>query len=125
MAVGRGTDRVCPVVNRLIRWAVTFVMVAALCFAFYEAGQEVGRSKARVQVVEKQVEVIRYVEKKKAEIHARPNAGRDSPGCPVYPAAGEKVAVELEKISYDQAPNFWEWLGRIDKLRQELEVCRL
>lgn len=48
-----------------------------------------------------------------------------SPGCPVYPAAGEKVAVELEKISYDQAPNFWEWLGRIDKLRQELEVCRL
>ena len=72
MAVGRGTDRVCPVVNRLIRWAVTFVMVAALCFAFYEAGQEV-----RVQVIEKQVEVIRYVEKKKAEIHARPNAGRD------------------------------------------------
>ena len=48
-----------------------------------------------------------------------------SPGCPVYPAAGEKVAAELEKISYDQAPNFWEWLGRIDKLRQELEVCRL
>ncbi len=47
-----------------------------------------------------------------------------SPGCPVYPAAGEKVAAELEKISYDQAPNFWEWLGRIDKLRQELEVCR-
>ena len=64
-------------VNRLIRWAVTMLMVAALCFAFYEAGQEVGRSKARVQVVEKQVEVIRYVEKKKAEIHARPNAGRD------------------------------------------------
>lgn len=48
-----------------------------------------------------------------------------SPGCPVYPVAGEKVAAELEKISYDQAPNFWEWLGRIDKLRQELEVCRL
>lgn len=46
-------------------------------FAFYEAGQEVGRSEARVQVIEKQVEVIRYVEKKKAEIHARPNAGRD------------------------------------------------
>ena len=64
-------------VNKLIRWAVTMLMVAALCFAFYEAGQEVGRSEARVQVIEKQVEVIRYVEKKKAEIHARPNAGRD------------------------------------------------
>ena len=44
--------------------------------------------------------------------------------CPVYPVAGEKVAAELEKISYDQAPAFWEWLGRIDKLRQELEVCK-
>jgi hypothetical protein len=52
-------------VNKLIRWAVTMLMVAALCFAFYEAGQEVGRSEARVQVIEKQVEVIRYVEKKK------------------------------------------------------------
>lgn len=46
-----------------------------------------------------------------------------SPSYPVYPVAGEKVAAELEKISYDQVPNFWEWLGRIDKLRQELEVC--
>ena len=46
-----------------------------------------------------------------------------SSGCPIYPVAGEKVAAELEKISYEQAPNFWEWLGRIDKLRQELEVC--
>ena len=64
-------------VNKLIRLAVTIVMVAALCFAFYEVGQEVGRSKAKIQIVEKQVEVIRYVEKKKAEIHARPNAGRD------------------------------------------------
>lgn len=45
-------------------------------------------------------------------------------GCPVYPAAGEKVASELEKVSYEQAPAFWEWLGRIDKLRQELELCR-
>jgi len=63
--------------NKLIRWAVTMIMVAALCFAFYEVGQKVGRSEAKVQVIEKQVEVIRYVEKKKAEIHAKPNAGRD------------------------------------------------
>ena len=44
--------------------------------------------------------------------------------CPVYPIAGKKVALELESISYNQAPSFWEWLGRIDKLRQELEVCQ-
>ena len=53
------------------------LMVAALCFAFYEVGQKVGESRAKVQVIEKQVEVIRYVEKKKAKIHAKPNAGRD------------------------------------------------
>ena len=64
-------------VNKLIRLAVTIVMVAALCFAFYEVGQTNGRKEAKIQVIEKQVEVIRYVEKKKAEIHARPNAGRD------------------------------------------------
>ena len=44
--------------------------------------------------------------------------------CHVYPVAGEKVAKELETIPYDQAPNFWEWLGRINKLRQELEMCQ-
>ncbi len=45
-------------------------------------------------------------------------------GCPVYPAAGAKVAAELEKASYSEFPNTWEWIGRIDKLRQELELCR-
>lgn len=44
--------------------------------------------------------------------------------CPLYPVGGAKVGAELEKISFEQAPALWEWLGRIDKLRQELEVCR-
>lgn len=44
--------------------------------------------------------------------------------CPVYPEAGNKVAEELENISYDAAPNFWQWLGRINKLRLELELCK-
>ena len=64
-------------VNKLIRWAVGFMTVAALCYAFYEAGQKVGESRAKVQIVEKQVEVIKYVEKKKALSQSRPNAGRD------------------------------------------------
>ena len=64
-------------VNRLIRWAVTCVMVAALCFAFYRVGQKVGESRAKVQIVEKQIEVIKCVEKKKAVIQSLPNAGRD------------------------------------------------
>ncbi len=44
--------------------------------------------------------------------------------CPIYPIAGPNVAAELEKTSYEQAPALWEWLGRIDKLRQELEICK-
>lgn len=44
--------------------------------------------------------------------------------CPVYPVAGARVAAELEKVSYSEFPNTWEWLGRIDKLRQELELCK-
>ena len=43
------------------------------------------------------------------------------PNLPVYPIAGEKVAKELEKASIEDFPNTWEWIGRIDKLRQELE----
>ncbi|MBR1604627.1 MAG: hypothetical protein IJ660_00795 [Alphaproteobacteria bacterium] len=44
--------------------------------------------------------------------------------CPTWPVAGEKVAAELERFNYSENPNTWEWLGRIDKLRQELEICR-
>ncbi len=44
--------------------------------------------------------------------------------CPTYPVAGPKVAAELEHAGYDNYRHTWEWLGRIDKLRQELELCR-
>lgn len=77
VAVGRCFNRFCIVVNMLVRWAVTIIMVIALCFAFYEIGQTVGESKAKIEVIEKKVEVIRYVEKKKADIYSLPNATRD------------------------------------------------
>lgn len=47
------------------------ILAAALGGAYL-----LGRSHAEVRIVKEQVEVIRYVEKKKAEIQARPNAGR-------------------------------------------------
>ena len=34
------------------------------------------------------------------------------------------MTAELAKLPFDTAPHFWEWLGRVDKLRQELEICR-
>lgn len=39
-----------------------------------------------------------------------------------YPTAGPKVAAELEKLSFEEYKNTWEWIARINKLRQELEV---
>lgn len=44
--------------------------------------------------------------------------------CPVYPVAGAKVADELAGLEYQNFINTWEWIGRIDKLRQELELCK-
>ncbi len=42
--------------------------------------------------------------------------------CPIYPIAGPEVAKELEKAG--NLPHTWEWLSRIETLRQELEQCR-
>ena len=44
--------------------------------------------------------------------------------CPVFPKGGESVGAELENVPYQNFENFWEWIGRLDKLRQELELCR-
>lgn len=41
--------------------------------------------------------------------------------CPVFPVAGENVAKELETVDYENHPHFWEWIGRIDKLKQEMD----
>lgn len=64
-------------INKVIRSCIAITGIIILCFAFYEIGQEVGRNEAKIKVVEKKVEVIRYVEKKKAVIHSKPNIGRD------------------------------------------------
>lgn len=42
--------------------------------------------------------------------------------CPVWPVGGATVADELEKAG--DLPATWEWIGRLDKLRQELELCQ-
>lgn len=44
--------------------------------------------------------------------------------CPTYPVAGKQVAEELKNANYIDYKNTWEWLGRINKLRQELELCK-
>lgn len=40
---------------------------------------------------------------------------------PQFPYAGPMVADELENLSAGQYPYLWEWIGRLNKLRLELE----
>jgi hypothetical protein len=39
---------------------------------------------------------------------------------PEFPPAGSRVAQELDNLTADEYPYLWEWIGRLDKLRQEL-----
>lgn len=64
----------------LIKWLACLLLIAALCTAFYM----LGRSHAEIKIVRekgeeiiKEVEVIKYVEKEKAQIWAKPNASHD------------------------------------------------
>ena len=45
--------------------------------------------------------------------------------CPTWPEAGSVVAEEVERrmMPADQFPKFWEWMGRVDKLRDQLLAC--
>lgn len=40
---------------------------------------------------------------------------------PAFPIAGAKVATELETLDFQNYPNLWDWIGRLNKLRLELE----
>ena len=40
---------------------------------------------------------------------------------PLFPYAGPKVADELQNLSFAEYPNLWDWIGRLNKLKQELE----
>ena len=48
-------------------------------------------------------------------------ANYDNAVLPQFPHAGTNVADELEHLSAQEYPYLWEWLARLNKLRQELE----
>ena len=69
------------VMIELKKWAVSLVLLTALCFVCYM----LGRSHSEVKIIKqakkeiiKEVEVIKYVEKEKAKIWVKPNANRDA-----------------------------------------------
>ena len=58
------------------RYAVFGVVLAAILFGTYYLGYSVGANNTRVEYVTKEIEVIKYVDKKKSDIYSRPNASR-------------------------------------------------
>ena len=40
--------------------------------------------------------------------------------CPPWPIAGAAVAQELDYLPEKEFPALWEWLARLDKLRDQL-----
>ena len=44
--------------------------------------------------------------------------------CATFPIGGKKVAEELKNTSYNGYEDFWEWVARLNKLKQELDTCR-
>lgn len=58
----------------LAKWAALLILMAALCLVFFE----LGKSKAKVEIVTKEIEVIKYVEKRRAKIFSAPNADRNT-----------------------------------------------
>ena len=53
------------------------------------------------------------------------SAAFEAGSCPTWPEAGETVAMEVERgmMPADRFPAFWEWMGRVDKLRDQLLSC--
>lgn len=43
--------------------------------------------------------------------------------CPTFPLAGSRVAEELEQAEYKDFKNTWEWIGRLEKLKRQLDLC--
>ena len=53
------------------------------------------------------------------------SAAFEADSCPTWPTAGPAVAEEMEAgaMPPDRFPAFWEWMARVDKLRDQLLSC--
>ena len=51
-------------------------------------------------------------------------AADNSEFCPAFPLAGRRVAEELQQAGYKEFKNTWEWIGRLEKLKRQLDLCR-
>lgn len=61
----------------VVKYAVYIAVFILVLAGVYVSGYLAGKSNARIEYIEKQVEVVKYVEKAKSNIYSKPNAGRD------------------------------------------------
>lgn len=54
----------------------TIVLMCGIAVLTATGGYLYGKSQAKTQIIEKEVEVIKYVAQKRAKIQAKPNASR-------------------------------------------------
>ena len=54
-----------------------YAMVVVLFVACLVGAYLLGRSHSELKIVKEQIEVVKYVEKARADIYSRPNANRD------------------------------------------------
>ncbi len=60
-----------------MKYLIIGVLLAVIVGGSWVSGYAVGSRNTKIEYVTKEVEVVKYVERKKAEIYAKPNAGRD------------------------------------------------
>ena len=60
-----------------MRYAIFCSVLVAVLFGTYYLGYRSGANNARVEYVTKEIEVIKYVDKKKSDIYSRPNASKE------------------------------------------------
>lgn len=53
------------------------ILCAVICGAYY-LGYSAGSNERQIEYVTKEVEVVRYVNKKKSDIYSKPNASRSA-----------------------------------------------
>lgn len=60
----------------MVKYAILCVILVAVIAGAYYSGYKAGSGDTRVEYVTKEIEVTKYVNKKKADIYSKPNAGR-------------------------------------------------
>ena len=61
----------------VIKYAIFGSVLVSILLGTYYLGYRSGANNTRVEYVTKEIEVIKYVDKKKSDIYSRPNASKE------------------------------------------------